>query len=88
MHDKFIDAVESLGGYHLATPMAILKSMGIDKLELGHVKSHLQKYRTEKKRTEERDERDKKSSSQKKVQARCLPGFGIMTFNPRSERKF
>mmetsp|Transcript_29275 Transcript_29275/g.82597 ORF Transcript_29275/g.82597 Transcript_29275/m.82597 type:complete len:389 (+) Transcript_29275:330-1496(+) len=68
LHDKFIDAVEKLGGYSRATPSAILKAMGVDKLELGHVKSHLQKYRTEKKRNKEKEEvQEGKKPSHKKL---------------------
>ncbi|XP_075265347.1 uncharacterized protein LOC142357676 [Convolutriloba macropyga] len=68
LHDKFVDAVEKLGGYSRATPSAILKAMGVDRLELGHVKSHLQKYRTEKKRNKKDEEPEGKSApSQKRV---------------------
>jgi len=50
LHNQFLDSVERLGGTDKATPSAILKHMGVDGLSLGHVKSHLQKYRTELKR--------------------------------------
>ena len=50
-----------LGGYQEATPSGILKAMGVDRLELSHVKSHLQKYRSEKKRSMEKDDDDKDS---------------------------
>ncbi|GAQ85946.1 hypothetical protein KFL_002620120 [Klebsormidium nitens] len=45
LHERFIKAVESLGGPDRATPKRILELMEVKGLEVSHVKSHLQKFR-------------------------------------------
>ncbi|GFP87351.1 myb family transcription factor apl [Phtheirospermum japonicum] len=45
LHQRFVNAVERLGGAEKATPKSLMRIMGIDGLTLYHLKSHLQKYR-------------------------------------------
>ncbi|KAG9155546.1 hypothetical protein Leryth_009957 [Lithospermum erythrorhizon] len=48
LHQRFIDAVNQLGGADRATPKSLMRIMGIHGLTLYHLKSHLQKYRIQK----------------------------------------
>jgi SHAQKYF class myb-like DNA-binding protein len=45
LHDRFIAAVNLLGGGNKATPKTIMQTMKVPGLTIFHVKSHLQKYR-------------------------------------------
>ncbi|KAL7095263.1 hypothetical protein ACP275_10G012800 [Erythranthe tilingii] len=46
LHLRFMHAVERLGGQERATPKLVLQFMGIKGLNISHVKSHLQMYRS------------------------------------------
>ncbi|GAB2226564.1 hypothetical protein Droror1_Dr00022374 [Drosera rotundifolia] len=45
LHRRFINALQQLGGSHVATPKQIRELMKVDGLTNDEVKSHLQKYR-------------------------------------------
>ncbi|KAM6547346.1 hypothetical protein CsatB_019022 [Cannabis sativa] len=45
LHQRFVDAINQLGGADKATPKSLMRVMGIPGLTLYHLKSHLQKYR-------------------------------------------
>ncbi|KAL1567572.1 myb family transcription factor MPH1-like [Salvia divinorum] len=46
LHDRFVEAVENLGGKYQATPKRIMQMMAVKGLKISHVKSHLQMHRS------------------------------------------
>ncbi|KAK4359230.1 hypothetical protein RND71_021459 [Anisodus tanguticus] len=48
LHLRFVHAVERLGGQDRATPKLVLQMMNIKGLNIAHIKSHLQMYRSKK----------------------------------------
>ncbi|GAB2298886.1 hypothetical protein Dimus_032964 [Dionaea muscipula] len=46
LHNRFVHAVEGLGGEECATPKMILNFMGVKEISISHIKSHLQMYRS------------------------------------------
>ncbi|XP_003570376.1 protein PHOSPHATE STARVATION RESPONSE 2 isoform X2 [Brachypodium distachyon] len=55
LHELFVGAIIKLGGSEKATPKAVQKIMKVEGLTIYHVKSHLQKYRTVRHRSESSD---------------------------------
>ncbi|CAI0447994.1 unnamed protein product [Linum tenue] len=44
LHQRFVDAVNQLGGLEKATPKSLMRVMAIPGLTLYHLKSHLQAF--------------------------------------------
>lgn len=81
LHQRFVVAVNSLGGPERATPKGILSLMQVDGLTIFHIKSHLQKYRLNIKVPGEEspiepqkiESKTKKSSGRKKSSSAMTP---------------
>jgi len=65
LHDKFADAVQSLGGVDKAVPKKILELMGDPEISREQVASHLQKFRKAMKKNEELETRNKMTTINK-----------------------
>ncbi|XP_066372512.1 uncharacterized protein [Miscanthus floridulus] len=62
LHEKFLGAVEALGGNEYATPDGILHLMNIKGLTAKHIGSHLQKHRLRHRNTKQGGQRQENAS--------------------------
>ncbi|WOK94733.1 Myb family transcription factor APL-like [Canna indica] len=86
LHDRFVDAVNQLGGPDKATPKTIMRVMGVKGLTLYHLKSHLQKFRLGKQPHKEFNDHSLKDAAALELQRNAASSSRIMgrTMNDRS----
>ncbi|KAF8411302.1 hypothetical protein HHK36_003849 [Tetracentron sinense] len=77
LHERFVDAVNQLGGPDKATPKTIMRAMGVNGLSLYHLKSHLQKFRLGKQAHREFNDHSVRDG-ERDLQRNSASSFGIM----------
>lgn len=85
LHQRFLDALQQLGGPQVATPKQIRELMQVDGLTNDEVKSHLQKYRLHNQRHPIKAFRSQKSGIQTVLQmATDISGDSLKMTGPQS----
>ncbi|KAH7432597.1 hypothetical protein KP509_07G030100 [Ceratopteris richardii] len=82
LHDRFLISLRLLGGHEKATPKSILQLMSVKGLTIGHVKSHLQMYRSMKNEESENPDFGTGSASafRKRAASRFRMSYGSKAF--------
>lgn len=79
LHERFVWAVEELGGADNASPKTIQVKMNVDGLTLQHIKSHLQKYRQQARKSHK--------SSKKSDSGSSLSTTPLILYDPSLDKK-
>ncbi|XP_021746851.1 myb family transcription factor PHL8-like isoform X2 [Chenopodium quinoa] len=85
LHQRFVEAVDQLGGANRATPKGLMRVMGIPGLTLYHLKSHLQKFRLGK--NHQHIQQSETCSESKPDDADCEESQAMDTLNLFCEEK-